>query len=119
LEEKTTKESAKKSNILNFSQNVFENRQSATLDNIVFVLYFKIKFILPTENLQAVMWLRCVYPSWNPDPDFSPYRIQQQNKRGGKFVVLTFYGATNFTKLKIILFLRRYRKKFEPIGKEL
>jgi hypothetical protein len=49
------------------------------------------------------------------DPDFSPYRIQQQNKRGENF-----YGATNFTKpLKIILFLSRYRKKFDPIGKEL
>jgi hypothetical protein len=51
-----------------------------------------------------------------PDPDFYPSRIpdlgsriqKQQQKRGGekKFVVITFYVASNFTKLQIILDLK-------------
>jgi hypothetical protein len=41
------------------------------------------------------------YPSWIPDP-------KKQQKRGAKkkFVVIPFFVATNFTKLKIILFLK-------------
>jgi hypothetical protein len=51
-------------------------------------------------------------------PDFYPSRIahlgfriqqQQQKRRGEKSVVLPFFVVTNFTKLKIILFLNRYR----------
>ncbi len=43
-----------------------------------------------------------------PDPDFYPSRIpdpKRATKESGvkKFVVITFYVATNFTKLKIIL----------------
>jgi hypothetical protein len=40
-----------------------------------------------------------------PDPDFYPSRIQNQQQERGekKFVVIPFYVATNFTKLKIIL----------------
>jgi hypothetical protein len=51
-----------------------------------------------------------------PDPDFYPSRIpdlgsriqkQQKKERGEKkFVVIPFFVATNFTKLKIILFLK-------------
>jgi hypothetical protein len=50
-----------------------------------------------------------------PDPDFYPFRIpdlgsriqKQQQKRGvKKFVVKPFFVATNFTKFKIILFLK-------------
>jgi hypothetical protein len=45
-----------------------------------------------------------------PDPDFYPSRIpdpKQQQKRGvKKFVVITFYVATDFTKLQIILVLK-------------
>jgi hypothetical protein len=45
-----------------------------------------------------------------PDPDFYPSRIPDSKtatkKRGeNKFVVITFYVATNFTKLQIILVL--------------
>ncbi len=35
--------------------------------------------------------------------------------RGKNFIVLSFIVATNITKLKIILFLNRKRKTFEPI----
>jgi hypothetical protein len=41
-----------------------------------------------------------------PDPDFYPSRIP-------------FYVATNFTKLNIILVLKRRRQKFWPIFKEI
>ncbi len=64
-----------------------------------------------------------------PDPDFYPSRIpdlgsriqKQQEKRGvkKKFVVITFYVATNFTKLQIILVLKCWRKKCGPIFKDL
>jgi hypothetical protein len=59
-----------------------------------------------------------------PDPDFYPSRIADPKtatkERGEKkFVVITFYVATNFTKLQIILVLKCRRKKFGPIFKEL
>jgi hypothetical protein len=46
------------------------------------------------------------------DPDFYPSRIPDpktaRNERAKKkLVVITFFVATNFTKLKIILFLKR------------
>ncbi len=42
-----------------------------------------------------------------PDPDFYPSRIQNSNKREGrKKLVILFYVATNFAKLKIILVLK-------------
>ncbi len=46
---------------------------------------------------------------------------QNSNKREGwkKFVVIPSYVATNFSKLKIILVLKCWRKKFGPIFKEL
>jgi hypothetical protein len=48
-----------------------------------------------------------------PDPDFYPFRIpdptRRTNEEGEKFVVLSFFGATNCTELKI-LFLNRNRK---------
>ncbi len=46
---------------------------------------------------------------------------KNSNKREGwkKLVVITFYVATNFTKLQIILVLKCGRKKFGPIFKEL
>jgi hypothetical protein len=51
--------------------------------------------------------------SWIPDPDFYPSRIpdlgsKNSNKREGekKLVVIPFFVATNFTKSKIILFLK-------------
>jgi hypothetical protein len=49
-------------------------------------------------------------------------RIQRQQQNRGvkkKFVVITFYLATNFTQLHIILVLMCWRKKFGPIFKEL
>ncbi len=42
----------------------------------------------------------------------------KKQKSGGK-LALTFLVATNFTKLKIISFLNRYRKQLKPIDKEL
>jgi hypothetical protein len=58
-----------------------------------------------------------------PDPDFYPSRIPDPKtatkERGGKRFVITFYAATNFTKLQIILVLKCGRKKFGPIFKEL
>jgi hypothetical protein len=51
-----------------------------------------------------------------PDPDFYPSRIPDPktatNERGEKnFVVITFYVATNFTKLQIILVFEVLKKK--------
>ncbi len=48
-------------------------------------------------------------------------RIQKQQQERGekKFVVIPFYVTTNFTKLKTILVLKCWRKKFGPIFKEL
>jgi hypothetical protein len=55
------------------------------------------------------------------DPDFLPIpdpgsRIRDQKtstkERGEKFFCHTFFLATNFTKFKIILFLKCLRKKF-------
>jgi hypothetical protein len=59
-----------------------------------------------------------------PDPDFYPFRIPDPKtatkERGEKnFVVKPFFVATNFTKLKIILFSKCWRKKFGPVFKEL
>jgi hypothetical protein len=66
-----------------------------------------------------------------PDPDFYPSRIPDlgsripdpktaTKERGEiKFVVITFYVATNFTKFQIILVLKCWRKKFGPNVKEL
>jgi hypothetical protein len=55
---------------------------------------------------KAVLRIRDVYPV--PDPDFYPSRIPDPKtatkERGEKkFVVITFYVATNFTKFQIIL----------------
>ncbi len=46
---------------------------------------------------------------------------KNSNKREGwkKYVVRPFFVATNITKLKFILFLKCWRKKFGPIFKEL
>jgi hypothetical protein len=48
-----------------------------------------------------------------PDPDFYPSQIpdldpKRATKARGekKFFVIPFFGATNFTKLKIIIFLK-------------
>jgi hypothetical protein len=49
-----------------------------------------------------------------PDP-----KTATKERGEKKFVVMPFYVATNFTTLKIILVLKRLRKKFGPIFKEL
>jgi hypothetical protein len=69
---------------------------------------------MPTKIkcLKTVLRIRDFYPrSLIPDPDFYPSRIPNpktaSKERGGKkFVVISFFVATNFTKLKIILFLK-------------
>jgi hypothetical protein len=40
-------------------------------------------------------------------------------ERGEKNSCHNFFGAINFTKLKIILLLKGWRKKFGPVFKEL
>ncbi len=62
-----------------------------------------------------------------PDPDFYPFRIpdlgsriqKQQQKRGVKKNLLSkpFFVATNFTKLKIILFFKCWRKNLGQFSK--
>jgi hypothetical protein len=59
-----------------------------------------------------------------PDPDFYPFWIpdpKTATKEWGhkKLVVKPLFVATNFTKLKIILFFKCRRKKFGPVFKEL
>jgi hypothetical protein len=58
--------------------------------------------------------------SWIPDPDFYPFRIpdlgsrsKNSNKREGEnnSVVKPFFVATNFTKLKIILYFLNAEEK--------
>ncbi len=49
-----------------------------------------------------------------PDP-----KTATKERGEKKFVVITFYVATNFTKLHIILVLMCWRKKLGPIFKEL
>jgi hypothetical protein len=60
-----------------------------------------------------------------PDPDFYPSRISfpgsksSKKERGEKiFVVMPFFVATNFTKLKIFIF-EMLKKKIGPILKKL
>ncbi len=63
-----------------------------------------------------------------PDPDFylsrnpnlgSQIQKQQQKRESEKKCCRTFFVATNITKLKIILFLNWWSKKFGPIYEEL
>jgi hypothetical protein len=52
-----------------------------------------------------------------PDPDFLPSRTISNKKKervGGKFVCSTFFVSINFKKLKIILFLKRFKNIFNP-----
>jgi hypothetical protein len=63
--------------------------------------------------LTSVAELGCL--SRIPDPDFYPSRIldpKTATKEGGvkKLVVIPFFVATNFTKLKIIKFLKCLKK---------
>jgi hypothetical protein len=73
--------------------------------------YFEILSVI-----QAVLRTRDVYPgSRISDPDFYPCRIPDQKtatkERVEKnFFVIPFFVATNFTKLKIILFVKSCRK---------
>jgi hypothetical protein len=54
------------------------------------------------------------YPSWIPDPKTAT------KERVKIIVVIPFFVAINFTKSKIILFLKCWReKKLGPIFKEL
>ena len=59
-----------------------------------------------------------------PDPDFYPSQIPDPKTvtkvRGEKKVGITlFFVVTNFRKLNFMLFLKRLRKNFGPIFKEL
>jgi hypothetical protein len=44
---------------------------------------------------------------------------KNKKKRGKEHCWLSFLLAKNFTKLKIIFILNRYRKKFEPVDKDI
>jgi hypothetical protein len=62
-----------------------------------------------------VLWIQDVYPgSRIPDP-----KTGKKESGEKKFVVIPFYVATNFTKLKIISVLKCRRQKFGPIFEEL
>jgi hypothetical protein len=69
--------------------------------------------------LSAVLLIRDVYPGSQilifsiPDPESN----NNKKEEGGKLLSY-FFVAINFPNLEIILFLNRYRNKFEPIVKE-
>jgi hypothetical protein len=69
--------------------------------------------------VDAAVWrIRDVYPGSRILIFTHPgSRIQkQQQKRGVKnFLIITFYAATNFSKLQIILVLECRRKKFKEL----
>jgi hypothetical protein len=72
---------------------------------------WRIRDVYPGSRIQIFSHPRSRYPG-----------SKNSNKRKGrkkKFVVITFYVATNFTKFEIILVLKCRRKKFGPIFKEL
>ncbi len=77
--------------------------------------------------LCSVLRIRDVYPGsrilifTHPGSRISDPGSKNSNKREGrkKKFLITFYVATNFTKLKIILVLKCWRKKFGQIFKEL
>ncbi len=78
----------------------------------------------PTYPRTGECGCRCSEPAPHSpsDPVQQTSRIQkQQQKRGDekKFVAISFFVATNFTKFKIILFLKCWRKEFGPVFKEL
>jgi hypothetical protein len=84
--------------------------------------------VLPVHNIGqflAVLRIRDVYPgsrimvfthpgSRIPDP-----RTATKERGEKKLVVIPCFVTINFTKLKIILYLKCWRKKFGPIFKEL
>jgi hypothetical protein len=61
------------------------------------------------------------YPSWIPDPRsrIPDPKTATKERDEKKFVVIPFNEVTNFTKFKIILVLKCWRKKCGPIFKEL
>ncbi len=78
--------------------------------------------VLNNSTKQAVLRIRDVYSGYRILIFTHPgSRIQKQQQKRGvqKNCVIPFYVATNFSKLKIILVLKCWRKKFGPIFKEL
>ncbi len=86
-------------------------------------------FWLPWSPIPHVnyLWIPLVYSDCTVYPstvlrirDVDP-GSKKRNKREGlkKFVGKPFFVAINFTKLKIILFLKCWRKIFWPVFKEL
>jgi hypothetical protein len=77
------------------------------------------------SQLRSCMWavlrIRDVHPGSQTRISDPGSQIQNSNKRGRwkKIICHTFFVASNFTKLKIILFLKCWRKKFGPIFKVL
>jgi hypothetical protein len=71
------------------------------------------RLLAPSLNIWTIILYRqcCGSRMFIPDPDFYPSRIPDPKTttkvRGEKtFVVIPFFAATKFTKLKIILFLK-------------
>jgi hypothetical protein len=88
-------------------------------------LHFLVPSLAFSHHLKKDSFSQC-YGSgmFIPDPDFYPFRIPDPKtatkERGEKkLLVKPFFVATNFTKLKIILFFKYWRKKFGPVFKEL
>jgi hypothetical protein len=77
---------------------------------------------IPHPPWIPVLRIRDVYPGsrilifTHPGPDPKTATKERGEK---KFVVITFYVATNFTKFQIILVLKCWRKTVGPIFKEL
>jgi hypothetical protein len=90
-------------------------------------IYIKSNYREIPYDHESVLRIRDVYLGsrilifTHPGSRISDPGYKNSNKREGwkKFVVITFYVATNFTKLHIILVLMCWRKKFGPIFKEL
>ncbi len=75
--------------------------------------------VCPSTYLVPVLRIRDVYPGSRILIFTHPIGSKNSNKREGwkKFVVITFYVATNFTKLQIILVLKCWRKNLGQFSK--
>ncbi len=95
--------------------------------------FVTVKIFSESKDIAEINFQWCVSRMFIPDPgswflSISDPRSRitdpgsnsnNKKRRGGKFVVLTSFVATNFSRLKNISFLNRYRKIFEPTDKEL
>jgi hypothetical protein len=85
----------------------------------------QIRFVNFRVLASRYIYIACMelnfYPFRILDPGFRIPDPRTATKERGekKLVVKPFFVATNFTKLKIILFFKRWRKRFGPVFQEL